>query len=181
MPKEGQNMCIKTKLIQAVITAFCLLGLRVQAQVTCVNCPANGQAAGVAAGIFVTRADGSIVLPGNPVGACEQIVVHTDLGYKALFPGGVVGAGFFGGQAQVLAFPGSAVVPESTADVTPAALATTKIGPTPPSCADTDDLAMNNLPYKFTAADIAAGSVKFRFSYSGGTTLIIPCNLQASG
>src|SRR5216117_1164988 len=110
-------MCRTIAIIRAVIAACCILGLRAQAQVACVSCPANGQAAGVAAGIFVTRTNGAILLPGNPVGACEQVVIHTDLGYKASFPGGVVGAGYFGGLAQVSAFAGSSGVAESTANV----------------------------------------------------------------
>src|SRR5262245_30508850 len=92
-----------------ILALWSITAFQIQAQVACVNCPINGQAAGVAAGIFVTRVNGSIVLPGNPVGGCEQLVVHTDLGYKASFPGGVVGAGYFGGTAQVLAFAGNAV------------------------------------------------------------------------
>jgi hypothetical protein len=141
----------------------------------------GAQAVGVAPGIFVTRLDGSNVLPTSPVSACEQVVVHTDLGYKATFPSGVIGAAYFGGTAQVLAFPGSSAVSESTSDVAPSALASTVIGPLGEACADTDDLAMNNLTYTFTAADIAAGSVKFRFQYAGGTILITPCSLRAAG
>ncbi len=184
-PKAGTSLKMLPAVMSTLVLALlCCIPTRASAQVACINCPANGQAAGVAAGIFVTRTNGSIVLPGNPVGACEQIVVHTDLGYKAAFPGGVVGAGYFGGTANVIAFSGGSVVPESTANVTPAVLATTKIGPVAPApnaCGDTDDLALNNLTYSFTAADIAAGSVRFRLDYTGGTTLIVPCNLQASG
>src|SRR6266568_2336081 len=176
-------MCNTTKLIRSTLIGFfCVLGLQLQAQVTCVTCPSGAQAAGVAPGIFVTRAsDASFVLPSVPVGACQRIVIHTDLSYKAAFPGGVIGAGYFGGQGDVLAFAGSSVVAESTSNVTPAALASTKIGPAGNACADTDDFAMNDLVYTFTAADIAAGSVKFRFAYSGGKTLIEPCNLEATG
>src|SRR5438128_1509147 len=176
-------MCNTTKLIRSTLIGFfCVLGLQLQAQVTCVTCPSGAQAAGVAPGIFITRAsDGSFVLPSVPVGACQQVVIHTDLGYKATFPGGVIGAGYFGGQGDVLAFAGSSLVAESTSNVTPATLASTKIGPAGNACADTDDFAMNDLVYTFTAADIAAGSVKFRFAYSGGHTLIDPCNLEATG
>ncbi len=167
--------------ITVVVGLLCSLSANRASAQACVNCPVNGQAAGVAAGIFVTRTNGTIISPADAVGACEQLVVHTDLGYKAAFPGGVIGAGYFGGQAFVQAFPGASAVQESNSDVTPAALATTKIGPVPSACADTDDLAMNNLNYTLTAADIAAGSVRFKLVYSGGTTLIVPCNLQASG
>ncbi len=184
-PRTVRRLKIVPKGLSALaLGLLCsLLANIASAQVACVNCPANGQAAGVAAGIFVTRTNGTIVLPGNPVGACEALVVHTDLGYKAAFPGGVVGAGYYGGTANVSAFSGASVVAESTANVTPAVLATTKIGPVAPApnaCADTDDLALNALTYTFTAADIAAGTVKFRLDYTGGTTLIVPCNLQAS-
>ncbi len=182
----GQIFANVTRAMSSIVLGllFSLSATRAFAQVACVNCPANGQAAGVAAGIFVTRTNGSIVLPGNPIGACEQLIVHTDLGYKAAFPGGVVGAGYYGGTANVLAFSGASLVSESTANVTPAILASTKIGPVAPApnaCGDTDDLALNNLTYTPTAADIAAGSVRFRLEYTGGTTLIVPCNLQASG
>jgi hypothetical protein len=152
------------------------------AQVTCVTCPANAQASGVAPGILVTRTNGSPINPdpSSPIGACEPIMVLTDLGYRASVQG-FVGAGYFGGTGQVQAFAGSTAsgVPENTFNVTPADLATTKIGPAP--CADTLDKAMQNLNYTLTPADIAAGAVTFRFVYSGGKQLIAPCQLNASG
>jgi len=120
--------------------------------------------------------------PTDVAGACETIIVHTDLGYKAN-NGGQVGRGYFGGQGNVLSYAGPLVlaVPESTHDVTPASLANTKIGPAGNPCTDTDDFIMNNLNYTLSAADIAAGAVAFKFDYAGGHTLINDCSLPASG
>ncbi len=161
----------------------CLPASSAVADSICANCPRNGQAVSASIGIFLTRTNGSVILPGDSVGACESVVVHTDLGYKAAYPGGIVGAGYFGGTAIVSAFPGDSEVAELTVNVTPPNLATTRIGPVAPApnaCADTDDLLMDNLTYTFTAADIAAGSVRFRFDYTGGTALIVPCKLRVS-
>src|SRR6185295_6889163 len=169
-------------VLLALLFVFVSATQRAAAQVVCVTCPAAATASGVAPGIFVTRTNGIPVNPdpSAPIGACEQIIVKTDLGYKAVAQG-QTGAGYYGGTAQILAYPGPVVggVAESTSNVTPADLATTKIGPSP--CADTLDKAMNDLTYTLTAADIAAGSVSFRFNYTGGTTLISPCTLGAAG
>jgi hypothetical protein len=180
-------------ILHAAITICCLLGLRAQAVtaiITCQTCPSGATAAGVAPGIFVTDDTGHNVLPGVPVGACHTITVHTDLSYKATFPGNVIGAAYYGGTVNVLASPGSVFDSgnvESTSDVTAASLANTIIGPAAPAApcqvgiTQTDDLAMNNLTYTFTAADIANGGVSFHLSYANGTTLISPCSLKASG
>jgi hypothetical protein len=183
---------ITTKI--AVIGLLCSLSVGVtSAQVACVNCPANGTASGVAPGIFLSTTRGGIVHifsgdPADAAGSCETVVVHTDLGYKATSQG-QVGRGYFGGTTIVRSFAGPTSVGgtgpvEQTTDVTPAALASTKIGPVAPAanaCGDTDDLALNDANHPITAADISLGAVTFRLDYNGGLTLVVPCTLNAGG
>src|SRR5437867_12487078 len=80
---------------------------RASAQVTCVACPANGTASGVAPGIFLSTMRTNAANPNgfqyvfsgsvdDVAGACEHIIVSTDLGYKAL-SGAQVGRGYYGG------------------------------------------------------------------------------------
>jgi len=158
-----------------------LLATRLPAQVTCSTCPVNAVTCAAGPGFSVSRTNGASVNPdpSDPVGACEQIVIKTDLAYRPDV-GGLVGAGYYGGLARVLAFPGSEASgsAESTNDVTPVDLATTKIGPAP--CGNTQNKAMNDLLYTPTPADIAAGAVTFRFVYSDGTALLSPCTFSVS-
>ena len=169
----------------AIISGLALLGLfptpRVRAQVSCSTCPPEAVTCVAGPGFLITRTNGTPINPdsSDPVGVCEQVIIKTDLAYRPIV-GGQVGAGYYGGQARVLAYPGPVAsgTAESTNDVTPAGFDTIKIGPAP--CGDTLDKAMKDLLYTLTPADIAAGAVTFRFVYSGGVALISPCTFSVS-
>jgi hypothetical protein len=170
-----------------VLAALCPFTSSTQAQINCETCPPGANVARVAAGMSVTTPAG-IDLTGNvPVRPGDQIVVHTGLSYIGPFPGDrMIGAAYYGGTAVLKVSPGpvfDSVSIESVKDVTPAALAKTVIG-NGTSCsnasADVALLAMNDLLYTLTVADIAAGAVSFEFDYSNGTVLLAPCNLKAS-
>ena len=193
----------KNRLSWILKIQLLLLGLlcsfpatRASAQVTCVACPANGTSPGMGIGIFLSTIRTNAANPSgfqyvfsgqvdDAAGACEQIIISTDLGYRAL-SGTQVGRGYYGGVGNVLAFPGSVTfpggaAPERTDNVTPASLATTKIGPAGNACADTSDFIMNDDVYTFSAADLAAHAVAFRFDYNGGHMLIGDCSLRVGG
>src|ERR1051325_5744694 len=176
-------MCKIQSLKVFLLGLLCSLAIpSALAQVQCVTCPANAQATAVGAGITVTRANGSIVQPGQTVGACEVLNVLASVAYQpnvlVFNPGPpptftqVVGSGFFGGTGSISVNNGN---PLSPFNVTPADMATTTVGPA--TCADTEIKGMNNLPYTITAADIAAGSVTFTFNYQNGHSLLGDCSL----
>jgi hypothetical protein len=147
-------------------------------QVTCVTCPADAVATAVGAGLTVQRANGTIVQPGQSVGACETLNVLGSVAYQPQVltsSGLVVGSGFFGGTGSIAVNNGN---PGSPFNVTPADMATTTVGPAP--CGSTTVKGMNNLPYTITAADAAAGSVTFSFQYSNGRSLLGDCTLTVS-
>lgn len=184
-------MC-RRKILSCVVAVCCATGITIQAQVACVTCPAGANATGVAPTLTAKNvATGLFVFPGVPVGSCQQLQVLGALGYTSSGAGGSTPAGYYGGQAVIKAYPGNAVlaVAEAQMDVTPAALASTKIGPSGNACADTDKLDMNPWDYTLSAADIAAGAVTFQIVYSGGTSLIntapagqpAACTLPAGG
>src|ERR1041385_5675195 len=110
-------------VLGAVLAACFAVGL--QAQIQCTTCPPGANATGLAPGITTKDVNGNFV---SVVGACQQIVVQTDLGFKPAIDTTIFAA-YYGGSAVVKAFPGTLVTatPESTTPVTPAALATTVI------------------------------------------------------
>src|ERR1043166_7303436 len=115
----------------------------VSAQVDCVTCPANAQATAVGAGITVTRQNGTVLQPGQSVGACETLNVLASVAYQpnvlVFNPGPppsftqVVGSGFFGGTGSISVNNAN---PLSPFNVTPADMASTSVGPA--TCADTE-------------------------------------------
>src|SRR5258706_11018244 len=106
----------RTALI--VLGMLCLFSaLRAAAQVSCSTCPTDAVTSAAGPGFSLTRTNGMPINPdpSDPVGACEPIIIKTDLAYRPLVAG-QIGAGYFGGQARVFAFPGS--VASGTAEST---------------------------------------------------------------
>jgi hypothetical protein len=166
--------------VRALLAGLLVLAVGVaRGQVTCVTCPADAQATAVGGGLTVTRANGTVIGAGQSVGACETLNILGSVAYQPQVlistPGGnvlVTGSGFFGGTASITVNNGN---PGSPFNVTPADMATTTVGPAP--CASTLVKGMNTLPYTFTAADIAAGSVTFTLNYINGHSLLGDCSL----
>src|SRR5437879_13031003 len=95
-PTNAETFLKRWRTATRAVVFGLLCGLpvsRAAAQVvTCVTCPSGAQAAGVAPGIFITRAsDGSFAVPSVQLGAGQRIVIHTDRSYTASFPEGVIG------------------------------------------------------------------------------------------
>lgn len=145
-------------------------------QVVCTTCPTNAQATAVGTGIAVTRANGTVVQPGQSVGECETLNVLATVGFQGqvlvFVPptnfNVVPGSGFFAGQGFIS-------VDGSTFDVTPSDMATFRVGP--PDCADGLLKGMSNLVYSITPSNAAAGSVTFTFNYINGRALLGDCTL----
>src|ERR1051325_8672725 len=176
-------MCKFQKFKWLLMGLLCCLAIpSVSAQVDCITCPPNAQATAVGAGITVTRANGTVVQPGQTVGACETLNVLASVAYQpnvlVFNPGPppsftqVVGSGFFGGTGSISVNNAN---PLSPFNVTPADMASTSVGPA--TCADTEIKGMNNLVFTLTAADVAAGSVTFTFNYQNGHSLLGDCSL----
>ena len=130
-------MC-KIKQSAALLAGLLVLAAgAARGQVTCVTCPADAVATAVGAGLTVQRANGSIVQPGQSVGACEVLNVLGSVAYQPQVltsQGVVVGSGFFGGTGSIAVNNGN---PGSPFNVTPADMATTTVGPAPcGSCGD---------------------------------------------
>jgi hypothetical protein len=145
------------------------------------TCPSDAQGTAIAGGLTVSRANGTMVQPGGPIGVCETLNVLASVAYlPRVFIFGrsfqiVTGSAFFGGTGAISVSNPNAGSPF---DVTPADMATTTVGPAP--CGETLLKAMNILSYTPTAADIAAGSVMFNFNYTGGHSLLGDCSLLVS-
>src|SRR5262245_29080734 len=153
-----------------------LLATSVHSQVTCITCPTNAQATAVGTGIAVTRADGTVIQPGQSVGECETLNVLATVGFQGqvlvFVPptnfNVVPGSGFFAGQGFI-------PVDGQTFDVTPADLANFRVGPT--NCADGLLKGMSNLVYTITPANVSNGVVTFTFNYINGRALLGDCSL----
>jgi len=171
--------------VAAVVAVACIVGFSAQAQVASVTCPPNAQATTVGFGLIATRTNGTIVQPGQSIGAYETVNILGTVFYQPqvlAFVNGhpqiITTSAFYGGTGTILANNGN---PGSPFDVTPPDMATFRVGPADPGlCADGALKAMNNLPYTPTAADISAGSVTFTFNYTGGHSLLGDCSLLVS-
>lgn len=174
--------------IKQSVSATLLAGLLVLAagvargQVTCETCPGDAEATAVGAGLTITRANGTLVAPNSAVGACETLNVLGSVAYQPRvlisipeppFSREVVGSGFFGGTGRISVNNPNPLGPFN---VTPADMATFRVGPAP--CADATLKGMNNLPYTITAADVAAGTITFTFTYADGRSLLGNCTLE---
>src|SRR5579862_670970 len=103
-------MCRFNQSIKMVLAGLLVMGAAAaRGQVTCVTCPADAQATAVGAGVTVTRANGSVVQPGQSVGACETLNILGSVAYQPqvlIFVNGnsqvVTGSGFFGGNGAIL-------------------------------------------------------------------------------
>src|SRR5688572_1424167 len=120
-------MCKSKQSVGAALLAGLLVFAAgvARGQVACETCPANAQAPAIAAGISVFDAATQLPVTGETVGACQQLIVVADVGYRATVQspsGPLVGAGFTGGTGRILvegAAPGT--------DVTPDDMSTTKL------------------------------------------------------
>src|SRR6185369_13068298 len=139
----------------------------------CTLCPsdATDTAIGTAFGVFVIRNGVEVTLSsGAPVGACETVHFTENVQYAAVGSAGGIGAGFSGGTGHLLLTRRGSLnlpVPELIANVTPADMATTIVGPA--SCVGAVfSKSMNPSEYTITAADVAAGFLQFTFEYTNG-------------
>jgi len=146
------------------------------------KCPSDAGAAimGVSFSAYVNRGGVLTRVDGQAIGAREDVILRAEASYNPNGTGGAVGAGFTGGTGHyILASRGGGVVNQLLSECTPADMALTLVssfGPNscapPPGTTITDVKQMNDFIYKLTAADIAAGSVQFRFHYTNVTSLL---------
>src|SRR5881394_3972624 len=156
-----------------VITLLCSLPMNRALAQPCTLCPdgATDTAIGTAFSVFVVRNGVQVTLSsGAPVGACETVHFTENVQYASVGSAGGIGAGFSGGNGHLLLTRRGAItlpVPELIADVTPADMATTVVGPV--SCPGAVVAkSMNASSYTITAADVTAGFLQFTFEYTNG-------------
>src|SRR6266496_1543028 len=162
---------LRTAMSAVVLAVLCSLPAnRVSAQI-CTQCPsdATDTAIGTAFAVSVIRNGQTVRLAGSAnVGACETLIFDENVQYAAVGPSGGVGAGFSGGTGNLfLTRRGAVNVHELVANVTPADMNTTLVGPL--SCPSAVGFkAMVTSTYKITSADAAAGFLQFTFEYTNG-------------
>src|SRR5712692_8947868 len=102
-------MCKKLKFKELWVPAVraVVLGLlcslpvtRASAQVPCIKCPTDAieKAATVGFDVYVDRGAGPVSVGGTTVGACETLLLISDVAYAPKGPTGKTGAGFSGGN-----------------------------------------------------------------------------------
>jgi hypothetical protein len=165
------------KLSFPLLTIICLLSIGTSGQ--CLRCPADANDAAIGAtgpSALTLRNGVDVNVGGGTIGACESLIIHASVAYNPFGISGGVGAGFTGGNGQIILPNGTAV------DVTPDDMETTFVAP--PPCGTTVVKEMNSLNYTLTPADIAAGGAVFTFEYNDGRFLLPNpgnnCNVKLS-